>query len=187
MPSSARKVPATYEDVLNAPEHLVAEIVDDELWTSPRPALRHAGASSSLLQIIGPLDRRDPNGSGQWLVLMEPELHIVGQILVPDLAGWRSERLPQLPDEAYVTIAPDWVCEVLSPSTMALDRTRKMRHYARAGVSHLWFIDPHPETLEVYRLDGDTNRAVAGAAGLTSVHAEPFEALALDLGRLWAR
>src|ERR1044071_8566083 len=96
MPGSARKSPATYQDVLDAPEHLVAEVVDDELWTSPRPAYRHAGASSSLLRVLGPFDRREPTSTGEWLILMEPEVHIVGQILVPDLAGWRSERLPRI-------------------------------------------------------------------------------------------
>ena len=111
----------------------------------------------------------------------------MGQVLVPDLAGWRSERMPALGDEAYAEIAPDWACEILSPSTMALDRARKMRHYAGAGVSHLWLVDPQPETLEVYPQEADSWRVVTTAAGTVSLRAEPCEAMELDLARVWAR
>src|ERR1700690_2368947 len=118
------KRPATYDDLFNVPAHLVAEIVDGELIPSPRPAARHATAASALGEELGPPFKRGRGGPGGWVILDEPELHIVGQIMVPDLAGWRRERMPEIPDVAFFELAPDWVCEVLSPSTAALDRTR---------------------------------------------------------------
>jgi Uma2 family endonuclease len=179
--------PATYDDLLQVPEHLVAEIVDGVLITSPRPAARHAMAASALGEELGPPFKRGRGGPGGWVILDEPELHVVGQIMVPDLAGWRRERMPEIPDVAFFELVPDWVCEVLSPSTAALDRTRKWHHYARAGVSHLWFVDPAPQTLEIYRLDGESWRLVSSAAGDARVRAAPFEAVEIDLTALWAR
>jgi Uma2 family endonuclease len=118
--------------------------------------------------------------------LFEPELHIVGQVMVPDAAGWRRERMPRKPKGPFTELAPDWLCEVLSPGTAARDRTRKMHHYARAGVGHVWLLDPALRTLEVYRLDGEGWRLVLSAAGDDRVRAEPFDAIELDLAPLWA-
>jgi len=130
-----RKEPATYEDLLAVPEHLVAEIVDDELYTSPRPAAPHAVAASALMVGLGgPFGFEREGGPGGWLTLIEPELHIVRQIVVPDLAGWRRERMPEIPDAPFFDLAPDWLCEVVSPSTGALDRAKKMPHDARARI-----------------------------------------------------
>lgn len=110
---------------------------------------------------------------------------MVDQVLVPDLAGWRRERMPAIPDAAFFELAPDWVCEILSPSTAALDRTRKWHHYARASVNHLWFLDPAPQTLEVYRLDDGAWRLVSSFAGDVKVRAAPFDAVEIDLGAIW--
>ena len=188
MSGSGPKRPAPYEDLLKVPENLIAELIDGEIVTSPRPAGRHAAASSILQSTVSAaFDRRGGGTPGGWVILFEPELHIVGQILVPDVAGWRHESMPVLPDAAFIEIAPDWVCEVLSPSTAALDRTRKIHHYARAGVSHLWFLDPQPETLEVFRLDGGSWRLVTSVAGPVRIAAEPLEAIEMDLARVWAR
>lgn len=188
MAGATAKRPASYEDLQGLPENLVGEIIDGELVASPHPAVRHAAASSALGVDLGSaFGRSGGSGPGGWVILDEPELHVAGQVLVPDLAGWRRERLPELPDAPFIDLAPDWVCEVLSPSTVALDRTSKTRHYARAGVNHLWFVDPIPETLEVYRLEGGAWRLVDGFAGPVKVRAEPFGAMELDLGNLWAR
>jgi len=182
------KRPATYEDLLRVPEGLVAEILDGELITSPRPTVRHVAASSSVQSgLFAAFDRRGGGSPGGWVILSEPELHIAGQILVPDLAGWRQDSMPVLPDAAFIEIAPDWLCEVLSPATMALDPTRKMHHYARASVEYMWLLDPQPETLEVYRLEGPNWKLVTSVAGSVQVRAEPFDALDLDLARVWAR
>jgi Uma2 family endonuclease len=187
MSRASAKRPATYADLLRVPEHLVAEIVDGELVTSPRPAARHAAAASALGEELGPPFKRGRGGPGGWVILDEPELHIVGQVVVPDLAGWRRERMPEIPDVTYFELAPDWVCEVLSPSTAALDRTRKRPHYARAGVTHLWLVDPIAQTLEVHRRQAEDWLLVFSVAGDVKVRAEPFDAVEIDLGSLWAR
>src|ERR1700729_1449695 len=122
---------ATYQDLLDVPEHLVAEIIDGALITQPRPASRHARAASRLgAELDGPF-ARGKGGPGGWILLDEPELHLHGDIVVPDLAGWRRERMPELPDAAAFELAPDWICEVLSPGAAARDRTEKMPLYAR--------------------------------------------------------
>jgi Uma2 family endonuclease len=177
--------PATYDDLVAVPEHLVAEIVDGELWTSPRPAPRHAVASSRLGSGLGPPFDRGRGGPGGWLILDEPELHLGDHAVVPDLAGWRRERMPRLPDTAFFTLAPDWVCEVLSPSTAQLDRAKKLRVYAEHGVAHAWLVDPMLRTLEVLRLEAGRWTLLDTHSGSVTVRAEPFEAIELELGGLW--
>ena len=127
---------ATYQDVLDAPAHQVAEIVDGTLHSHPRPAMPHALASSYLSdELVGPYGK-GRGGPGGWWIVFEPELHLGEDILVPDLAGWRRERMPEYPDTAYVTLAPDWVCEVPSASTRRLDLRGKRPIYAREEVRH---------------------------------------------------
>ncbi len=180
--------PATYEDLRSVPDHLVAEIVDGDLVTSPRPSARHAAVATRVAtDIEGAFGRDNRGGPGGWVILSEPELHLGQQILVPDLAGWRRQRMPEIADAPYLEIAPDWVCEVLSPSTAALDRTRKMHHYAAVRVGYVWLLDPAVQTLEVFRLDGDGWRLASSVAGVTTVRVPPFDAVELDLGAIWAR
>jgi Uma2 family endonuclease len=175
---------ATYEDVLNAPEHKVAEILDGELLLSARPAPKHAVAASRLSRILGPFDD-DPAGPGGWWILVEPELHFGEQVLVPDLAGWRRERLAAIPDETFFTLVPDWVCEVLSPSTERIDRGRKLRIYAEAGVAHAWFVKPADRSFQVMRLRDGAWTIVGVWEDSAHLRAEPFEAIELELQRLW--
>jgi Uma2 family endonuclease len=177
---------ATYEDVLNAPENKVAEILDGELFLSPRPAPRHAVTSSALGFAIGGPFHSGVGGPGGWWILDEPEIHFGEHVVVPDLAGWRRERLAAIPDDAYFSLAPDWVCEVLSPSTEKLDRARKLRIYAQAGVEHAWLVKPTDRTLEVLRLREGAWTIVGFWEDLAVVRIEPFEAIELELGRLWA-
>jgi Uma2 family endonuclease len=178
---------ATYEDLLAVPDILIAEIIDGELITSPRPASPHARAASVITQDLGPFDRRpgSPGGPGGWWILFEPELHLGADILVPDLAGWRRERMPVLRDVPYFEQAPDWVCEVVSPSTGGLDRVRKMPVYAREQVGYVWLVDPLQRTLEIYRLEGQRWVVVSTHGDTETVRAEPFEALELDISRWW--
>ncbi len=185
--SLAAKRGATYDDVLAAPENAVAEVLFGVLHTHPRPAARHTRASSRLgTELGGPFDR-GRGGPGGWVLLDEPELHLGADILVPDLAGWRRERMPVFPHDAvYFTLAPDWICEVLSPSTAKIDRSDKLTIYAREGVGHAWLLDPVARTLEVFRLEGG-RWVLHGVHGDEApVRAEPFDALALDLASLWA-
>lgn len=180
---------ATYQDVLDAPPHQVAEVIDGVLYTNPRPATPHAQATIVLAEELGPPFRRGRGGPGGWLILFEPELHlgVEPDILVPDLAGWRRETLPELPDAAYLTTAPDWLAEVSSPSTRRIDRVQKLPIYQRENVRHVWLIDPIAQLLEVLRLDGESYRLVASHGGDAKVRAEPFDAIELDLSALWAR
>jgi Uma2 family endonuclease len=178
---------ATYEDLCAVPEHLVAELIGGDLYTSPRPALPHARASSSLGSLItGPFDF-GRGGPGGWVILDEPELHLGRDVLVPDLAGWRRERMPKLPDGAAVDLAPDWVCEVQSPTTAAHDRVRKMPIYLRAGVTHLWLIDPLVQTVDVFRSQDARWSLLVTLEGDTLARIEPFDAVELDLSLLWQR
>ncbi len=178
---------ATYDDLVRVPDTKVAEIIDGELFVSPRPATPHAFAgtvlgSDLLGSFHGPPGAAHPGG---WWFLFEPELHFGADVLVPDFAGWRTERLPIVPNVAALSLAPDWACEIILPSTGAIDRSRKMRIYAREGVAHLWLVDPLVRTLEVYRLDGE-HWIVAGTHGDDDrVRAEPFAAAELGLARWW--
>jgi Uma2 family endonuclease len=177
--------PATYDDLLALPEHVVGEIIGGDLIVSPRPAPRHAVATSVLGGELGPPYHGGRGGPGGWWILFEPELHLGDDVLVPDLAGWRRERLPVVPETPYFTLPPDWVCEVLSPGTARLDRQRKLAVYAREGVTHAWLLDPLERTLEVLRLDGHQWVIVGVHANDEEIRAEPFEATSLPLARLW--
>ena len=177
---------ATYQDVLDAPPHRVAEVVGGTLHTSPRPAPRHARASSGLGASIAPPFDYGRGGPGGWWIIDEPELHLSDDIVVPDLAGWRRERMPVFPGTAYFTVAPDWVCEVLSPSTRALDRGQKQAVYAREGIGHLWFVDPDARTLEAFELAGSRWVLLETLVGDAPVSLPPFEAIRFGLADLWA-
>lgn len=186
MAQPARK-PATYEDLCAVPPNRVAEILYGSLYTFPRPAMPHAIAAAALGEELGPPFKRGKGGPGGWLIVDEPELRLGDDVLVPDLGSWRRERLPDSLDVASMQIAPDWVCEVLSPSTESIDRSDKASIYAREHVPHLWFVDPLAKTLEVFRLDGETYRMMHVWRDAMLVRAEPFDAIELDLAILWAR
>ncbi|HHJ38554.1 MAG: hypothetical protein AXA67_03735 [Methylothermaceae bacteria B42] len=183
------KRPATYEDLFDLPENLVGEIIHGVLHTHPRPAPKHARAYSALGHHVGGPFDYDSGGPGGWWILDEPELHLGENILVPDLAGWRREQMPSLPETAWFELAPDWVCEILSPSTARLDRAVKMPLYARENIGHLWLVDPDLQTLEVYALDRDHGDPrwllLATLEGDAPVRQPPFEAVEFGLGSLW--
>jgi Uma2 family endonuclease len=182
------KRPASYEDVLRAPPHMVAEIIDGELYLSPRPAKAHAAAATALGEELGPPFKRGRGGPGGWIILFEPELHLGQDILVPDLAGWRRERMPAIvADEPFFSQEPDWVAEVVSPRTGKYDRTDKLRIYARERVSWTWIVDPLAHTLEVLALGADGHWSLRAAyRDDARVRAEPFDAIELELAILWA-
>jgi Uma2 family endonuclease len=177
---------ATYQDLLQVPEHLVAEIIDGRLVTHPRPAPKHLRASSSLGgELNGPFDK-GRGGPGGWWLLDEPELHLGPHILVPDLAGWRRERMPSLPETAWFEQAPDWACEVLSPGTASGDRAEKLPIYAEQDVSHVWLIDPLLRTLEAFENDSGKWLLLATLKDTDPVSLPPFDAITFDLSLLWA-
>jgi Uma2 family endonuclease len=179
------KSPATYQDVLNAPPHVVAEVIRGVLHTQPRPAPRHALAHSHLCgELVGPFGK-GRGGPGGWLILVEPELHLDADILVPDLAGWRRERMPTLPEEAWFSLAPDWACEILSPKTRRADVTDKRDIYAEQGVGHLWFLDPDARTLEAFALRRGRWSLLAALRDDAEVRQPPFDAITFSLSVLW--
>lgn len=187
MPGDAAKKRATYDDVLAAPPNHTAQILFGALHIHPRSGSRHAVAASAIGGEISTAFGRKRGGFGGWIVLDEPELHLGPEpdVVVPDLAGWRRERMPTIPDVAAFTLAPDWVCEVLSRRTEKIDRGDKMEIYAREGVRHAWLVEPEKKYLEVFRLEGAKWLRVAFHSGDAVVNAEPFDALALELDLLW--
>ncbi len=187
MSQTRARVPkrATYADVEALPDHVVGEILDGELYASPRPRLRHAMAATRLTGRLSPPFDDGQGGPGGWWLLIGPELHLGEDIVVPDLAGWRRERLPEVPDEPHLELAPDWVCEILSPSTERIDRGLKLGVYAREKVPHAWLVNPGTRTLEVLRLQGDEWLIASVHSDADRVRAEPFDAIELDLAGLW--
>jgi Uma2 family endonuclease len=177
---------ATYEDLLAVPEPLVAEILFGELVTHPRPAPRHTRAASRLEMILGPPFDLGTNGPGGWVFFDEPELHLGEHVVVPDLAGWRREHMADFPDTAWFEVAPDWVCEVLSPSTERYDRGDKQLIYAEAGVSHRWQINPALRMLEVYELKAGKWLLLDVIHDDAQVAAAPFADFGFSLGLLWS-
>jgi Uma2 family endonuclease len=183
-PNLRRDVVAGY---LNAPENIVAQILDGDLFTHPRPATPHGRASSRIGGRLRPFD--DPIGDdpGGWVILDEPELHLgpSPDILVPDLAGWRRPRMPEVPNTVAMVLPPDWVCEVLSLSTERIDRGRKMRIWRREGVGYVWLVSPEHKTLEGYHLENGRYSLLNTWEGDDVVRADPFEAVELPLKVLW--
>lgn len=184
-----KKRRATYQDVLDAPEHKVAELIDGALVLSPRPGEPHTIVASVLGTLLGAPFGEGIGGPGGWLILDEPELHFASgrdkDVLVPDLAGWRVDRLPV--NTSYRTVVPDWICEVLSKSTRQIDRTKKMPIYAQAGVEYAWLMHPGFRTLEVFQAKKHRWGAAVVHRGDVCVRAQPFDAVELDLARLWRR
>lgn len=179
------RAPATYADLERVPPHLVAEIVYGVLETHPRRVPRHAVAATSLANEIGAAFQKKRGGPGGWIFMVEPELHFGANVVVPDIAGWRRERLPALPDTAFLTTAPDWACEVLSPSTERLDRGPKRRIYAEAEIAFLWLLDPRVRLLEAFALSNGRWTLLAAIRDAEDVSAPPFEAISFSLGTLF--
>ncbi len=177
--------PATYADIEALPPHVVGEILFGALHTHPRPAPRHAMASSTIGMTLGNPFQFGKGGPGGWLFLDEPELHLGPHVIVPDIAAWRRERLPTLPDTAFIETPPDWVCEVLSPSTRRIDRTDKLAIYAGFGVGDAWYVDPDARTLEVLALSGGKWLVEATFKDADAVSAPPFAEHTFPLDALW--
>lgn len=176
-----------YDQLLALPEGLTGEILNGQLHTQPRPAGPHTGVESALqIELGGPFDR-GKGGPGGWRILVEPEVHFVRdtEVCVPDLAGWRRERLPQLPKDQRFEVVPDWVCEILSPSTESKDRQIKMPIYARYGVRFACLVEPLKQTLEAFALEDAEWRLLGTWGEDDTVAVPPFEAIELAMGELW--
>ncbi|PKL96274.1 MAG: hypothetical protein CVV18_02330 [Gammaproteobacteria bacterium HGW-Gammaproteobacteria-8] len=185
--NDAVKRKASYDDLRALPENRVGEILGGQLHATPRPAPRHARAYSSITGTLwGPFDH-GRGGPGGWWIIDEPELHLADDVIVPDIAGWRRSRMPSLPETAWFELAPDWVCEILSPSTTNTDRAVKMPIYAREGVEHLWLVDPDARTLEAYHRQTDGRWLLLETLkDDDGVSLPPFDAIEFPLSNLWA-
>lgn len=186
--AASAQPPATYEDILALPPHVTGQIIFGVLHAHPRPAPKHAIASSTLGEELGPPFKRGRGGPGGWLILDEPELHLGPHVVVPDLGGWRRDRMPEMPvDKAFFVLPPDWVGEVLSPSTAPLDRGDKLKVYAEYEVRHVWLVDPEAKTLEILERDAKGYRLHEVFSSDAKVRAVPFDAIELELRYLWER
>jgi Uma2 family endonuclease len=182
---AAQEKRATYADLEAVPGHLVAEIINGVLRTHPRPSLRHGLTATSLSDELTAPFQKSRGGPGGWVFSIEPELHLGEHVLVPDIAGWRRERLPVVPETPFTDVAPDWICEVLSGSTETRDRTIKMRIYADEGVPHLWLIDPRLQLLEVFEISAGRWTHIGAWNSDDQVRASPFDAISFSLADLW--
>lgn len=178
---------ATYEDLYNVPENMTGEIIDGELIVTPGPSPRHSKASSILGHKIGPYQVGEESGPGGWIILDEVEIKFAEECwpIVPDLSGWKVERFPKIIDTNWISVPPDWVCEVLSPKTARLDRIKKMSKYAKFEVPYVWLIDPVLKTLEVFKLESGRWVRSDAFEENDKVRVEPFQEVEIDLGSLW--
>jgi Uma2 family endonuclease len=175
----------TYEDLFTIPENTTGEIIGGELIVSPRPSRKHVYAASTLGSEIGPAYHTGRGGPGGWIILIEPEIGLGEDILVPDLAGWKRERLPASEEHNWISVSPDWICEIISPRTVRTDRVKKVRVYAQHKIPHLWLIDPIHKTLETYRFQSGSFMLAGVYEGNEKVRAEPFPEVEIDLSILW--
>ena len=183
--SELAKKEAAYDDLYTIPEDMVGEIINGELIAAPRPSRRHVNAVSSLGYKLGPPFQFGEGGPGGWIILIEPEIGLGGDIVVPALAGWKKERFPPEEDHNWISAAPDWVCEVLSPNTLRTDKIKKMPLYALHGVGDIWLIDPVAMTLDAFRLESGGWLLLGSYAENDRVRVEPFREIEFDLGDLW--
>ena len=188
MSALPKSIPDLYAELCALPEHVTGEIIGGRLYTQPRPAGPHSVSSSSLgAELYGPY-QRGSGGPGGWWIIDEPEIHFSHdeEVCVPDIAGWRKERMPKIPRGHRFKIVPDWVCEVLSPSTAKKDRVVKMPVYAQYGVAYLWLVNPLEKTLEAFELREGCWTVIGLFQDEAKVNIAPFQELELSLGDLWA-
>lgn len=184
MTEPARKR-ATYNDLYAIPENMVGEIIDGDLVTSPRPSRNHGYAASIIGNELGPPYNMGRGGPGGWIIIGEPEISFGDNILVPDIAGWKKERFPGAEDHNWISVSPDWVCEIVSRGSIRLDRVKKMGIYARHRVPYFWIIDPVNKTLEALKNEAGRWVIIGTYAEDDKVRAEPFQEIEFDLHCLW--
>lgn len=181
------KRPATYADLLALPEGARFEVLDAELVAMPAPLPRHANPQRALGRVVGGPFHDDDGfgGPGGWWILPEVDVRLSAHDIVrPDLAGWRRSRLP-VPDVRPIDVVPDWVCEILSPSSVSRDRVYKRRLYARHGVAWYWLIDPEARTLEALELQAGRWIDAGSYDDEATARVPPFEAIEIAVGRLF--
>ena len=184
MTEQARKK-TVYDDLYNLPENMIGEIIDGELVASPRPSPEHMFTLSILGNEVGPPYNMGRGGPGGWIILDEVEIALGEDIFVPDLSGWKKERFFKPEGQNWISIAPDWICEILSPSSIRQDRIIKSIVYAKHKIPYFWLIDPRNKTLDVFRLESGRWISLGVYAENDKVRAEPFQETEIDLSALW--
>jgi Uma2 family endonuclease len=184
--SSTPKLKTTYEQWLELPDNITGEIISGDLIASPRPGPKHSNVSTALgVKVGGPFQYGEGGGPGGWIILFEPEIHIKDDIVVPDFAGWKRERLSKPPDEAYFSTVPDWICEILSPSSVKTDRIIKQQLYLSWKINHYWIVDPILKSVEILERAAE-NWVVKGLYSENDkMRAPPFDMVEIDLKSLW--
>ncbi len=186
MPALPASTPASRSDLEALPDNVVGEIIDGVLYTSPRPRAWHTKIESILTTDLVSSYQRGHNGPGGWWILVEPGIELPGAPeIVPDLAGWKTQRLPRLPNDSPIDVVPDWVCEILSPSTRRHDQLIKRPFYARAGVAFIWVIDLAAHTLTASKLVDGQWLEIGVYGSVSSFRAEPFDAVELSMAEWW--
>lgn len=183
-----KKSTRLYDQIMALPDTLIGEIIDGEIVVSPRPSGPNILVASALGgELEGPFYKGRGGGPGGWWILAEPEVEFENEVqhFVPDLAGWRKVRMPHVPDGHIFTVVPDWVCEVVSPSSKRHDRVEKFNVYAKHSVGYYWIVDPEAKTVETFKLDRGAWRSAGAFAGSGKIRAEPFEVVEIDMHWLW--
>lgn len=184
--SEAAKKKASYDDLFTLPENMTGEIIAGELIVTPRPSRKHAAAATLLAsRVVPPYQFGEGGGPGGWIILVEPEIGLGENIVVPDLAGWKRERFPFQEESNWISVTPDWVCEILSPNTLRLDKVKKMPLYAQFGVGYIWLLDPVAMTLDAFKLEAQRWVLLGSYAEQDQVRLEPFPEIEINLGDLW--
>lgn len=180
------QTPDLYNQLTELPENLTGEILNGQLYTNPRPSGKHVSVATNLSIDIGSPYQRGKGGPGGWRILVEPEVHFVldTEVVVPDVAGWRKERLPEVPESHKFMVVPDWVCEIYSPSSENIDRKIKMPLYARFGVSYLWMVHPIQQTLEAFKLHNGNWQLQGAFENKDEICVEPFESISIKMHEL---
>jgi Uma2 family endonuclease len=176
----------TSKEVLLEPEERRLEVIDGVAEEKAAPGFNHALVVNQLGGIVGQaFGRKGRGGPGGWWITNDPDIELSSLDLVrPDVAGWRRERMPERPVVRPVTVAPDWICEILSPSNRKRDLVDKHNLYHRHGVSHYWQVDPEAQTLTVLGHEPDGYKVLLVASGLQPVRAAPFEQLEFSVAEL---
>jgi Uma2 family endonuclease len=181
----ARKLP-TLEDLESLPPGMKGEIIEGVLYTMTRPRASHQRALRTIGSRLGDPFDDGKGGPGGWWILPEPGIELPDTPEIsPDLAGWRRDRMPTLPEEEPIRIPPDWVCEILSPSTRRHDLLIKKPYYARVGILHHWLVDREARTLTSYRLEAGHWVELGVYGDDCEARIEPFDAVPLDVAGFW--
>lgn len=184
--ADAGKNKATYSDLYDLPENMTGEIIDGELIATLRPSRQHVFTTTALgTRVASSFQFGEGGGPGGWIILIEPEIKLAEDVLVPDLVGWKEERFPFVEEHNSISAPPDWVCEVLSPSTLSIDKIKKMPVYARHAIRYLWLVDPIARTLDAFRLESGKWLLLDSFSENDKLCAEPFGEVEIDLGKLW--